>query len=180
MVFSRAAAQFDEAAAHHEQAALRLDVVAQRAEECVQAILTGAEEVQWHSPAGRAFLAVTVHHVAQCRRRQSRISEISASARLIAADLRRAADQARVLAAALEATLDATGVVTGVVAGVVAGAVVDAADAARVGVPAVGAEHAARALVSGAREASESAEGFLRFVQSHGGLPLARLAAARE
>lgn len=175
MVFSRAAAQFDEAAEHYEQAALRLEVVAQRAEECMQALLTGGEEVQWHSPAGQAFIAVTVHHVAQCRRRQSRIFEISASARLIAADLRQQADQARVLAAAL----DATGVVAGVAAGAAAGAVVDAADAARAGVPALGAERAAGALVSGAREASESAEGFLRFVQSHGGLPLARLAAAQ-
>lgn len=175
MVFSRAAAQFDEAAEHYEQAALRLDVVAQRGEECVRAVLAGGEEVQWHSPAGQAFIAVTIHHVAQCHRRQSRIFEISESARLIAADLRQQADQARMLAAALEAT----GLAAGVALGAVAGAVSDAADAAVVAVPAVGGDPAVRALVGGAREASESAEGFLRFVQSHGGLPLARLAAAR-
>ncbi|MCH8562199.1 hypothetical protein LTI14_03040 [Nesterenkonia sp. YGD6] len=153
MVFSRAAQQFDEAAEHYEQAAMRLDAVAERSEECVQAIIAGQDGIHWHSPAGQAFTAVTFHHVGECRRRQSRLFEMSASARIIATDLREQAQRARLLAAAVDAALAA--------------------------VPAAGTELATQALVHGARGASESAEGFLRFVESHGGLPLARLAAAQ-
>lgn len=153
MIFSRAAQQFDEAAAHYEQAAVRLQAVAERGEDAVQAVFAAREGVQWQSPAGQAFIAVTFHHVEECRRRQSRIFEMSVSARTIAADLREQAHWARVLAVAVDAVASA--------------------------VPAAGAEQPMRALVHGARGASESAEGFLRFVQSHGGLPLARLAAAQ-
>lgn len=153
MVFSRAAQQFDAAAAHYEQAGLGLDAVAERSEECVQAIFAGRDGVQWDSPAGQAFVAVTFHHVEECRRRQARVIEMSASARIIAADLREQAHRARLLAVA--------------------------ADTALAAVPALGDELASEALAHGARSASESAEAFLRFVESHGALPLARLSAAQ-
>lgn len=153
MIFSRAAQQFDEAAMHFEQAALRLAAVAERSEECVQAIFTGRENIAWDSPAGQAFAAVTFHHVEQCRTRQSRISEMSASSRRIAADLRAQADQARLLAAAVQVAIAA--------------------------LPEAGVELTTPALVRGAQGAAQSAEGFLRFVESHGGLPLARLATAQ-
>lgn len=153
MIFSRAAQQFDEAAAHYDRAAARLQAVAERGEDAVQAIFAGREGIVWQSPAGQAFTAVTFHHVEECRSRQSRIVEMSTSARMIAADLREQADWARVLAVAVDAAASA--------------------------VPAAGKEEIMQALVEGARGASESAEGFLRFVQSHGGLPLARLAAAQ-
>ncbi|MGJ9372765.1 hypothetical protein [Nesterenkonia sp. CF4.4] len=157
MIFSRAAHQLDEAAQHYDQAAMRLDAVAERGEDCVRAVFAAQEGVAWQSPAGRAFTLVTFHHVQEARRRQSRLFEMSASARLIADDLREQAHLARVLAAALEAALD--------------GGVGGAVDAGIEGAAAAGGQ----TLVQGAREASQSAEGFLRFVQSHGGLPLARL-----
>lgn len=153
MGISRAAAQFDAAAEHYEQAGLGLDAVAEQAEDCVQAIFAGREGVRWDSPAGQAFAAVTFYHVEECRRRQGRLIEMASSARIIAADLREQAQRARLLAAAADAALAATQV--------------------------VGAELAAEALVHGARGASESAEAFLRFVESHGGLPLARLSAVQ-
>lgn len=153
MISSLAAQQFEAAAAHYDQAAVGLQVVAERVEDCVQAIVSGSENIRWQSAAGQAFTAATHHHVQQCRSRQSRILEMSTSARTIAADLREQAHRARVLALAVDAAASA--------------------------LAAAGAEQQLKALVHGARSASESAEGFLRFVQTHGGLPLARLDAAR-
>lgn len=164
MIFSRAAHQLEEAAQHYDQAAIRLDAVAERGEDCVRAVFAAREQVAWQSPAGQAFTAVTFHQVQEARRRQSRVSEMSASARSIADDLREQAHLAQVLAAALEVALaggaGGPGGAGAAVDGVIEGS------AAAIG----------QGLVQRAREATDSAEGFLRFIQSQGGLPLGRLA----
>lgn len=147
MVFSRAAQQLEAAAEHYEQSALRLDAVAERTQDCVHAVFSGREQITWQSPAGQAFITLTFHHVEAARARQSRVLEMAGTARMIASDLHTQAQQARLLAAAVTA------------------------------VSAVGAELHSQALLNGALGACESAEAFLRFVQTHGGLPLARLTA---
>ncbi|GAA1155639.1 hypothetical protein [Nesterenkonia sandarakina] len=152
MIFSRAAQQFDEAAEHYEQAARRLGEIVEHGDDCLRAVFAGCEHLQWRSPAAQAFTALTFYHVEQCRRRQSRAAEMSVAARVIAADLREQAHLARLLALAV--------------------------DAAEQTLPALAVEGPRAHLIHGARGASRSAKGFLDFVESCGGLPLAHLAAA--
>lgn len=153
MIFGRAAQQLEEAAAQYEQAGSRLDAVALRSQDCIAAIFTGQESVQWTSPAAQAFVALTFNHVQLARQRQESVQELASAARMIAADLRECAYQARMLEAVLAAA-----------SGIPAAAVNDAAadDSA--------ADDPAReALLRRARGATESAPDFLRFLTDHGG-----------
>ena len=148
MIFGRAAQQLEAAAAQYEQAGIRLDAVALRSQDCIAAIFTGQESVQWTSGAGQAFVALTFNHVESARQRQESVQELASAARMIAADLRESAYQARMLEAVLTAA-----------SGIPAAAAGDAAadDAAR------------EALLRSARSATESAPDFLRFLTDHGG-----------
>jgi len=148
VIFGRAAQQLEEAAAQYEQAGSRLDAVALRSQDCIAAIFTGQESVQWTSPAAQAFVALTFNHVQLARQRQESVQDLASAARMIAADLRESAYQARMLEAVLAAA-----------SGIPAAAVNDAAadDPAR------------EALLRSARGATESAPDFLRFLTDHGG-----------